>query len=94
VNYDRFIRGYILGYRRYVRAKTYRRLIELIEREYTDVLSYARRHTCPFCGRRFASKRGLMRHTYGGKCALSFNNLINEIVDRYREIRGSGGIGE
>jgi hypothetical protein len=89
VRVDRFIKLYILGFKKYVRTKARKKLGEFIDREYPEVVEYARRLMCPFCGRRYANKRSLMRHLYGGRCGSSFSNLVNEIIDRYvKEVKG------
>ena len=87
---DRFIRLYIIGYKRYIRSKGYKKLREFIDREYSEVMGITRKLTCPFCGRRFSSKRGIMRHLHGGRCAEAFSYLVLEVVDRYREVKGAG----
>jgi len=88
---QKFVKGYILGYKKYVKSKVHRKLARFIDKEYSDVLEYTRKLTCPFCGRRMRGKSGLVRHLRGGRCGKHFSYLVLEVVDRYlREVKGAG----
>lgn len=59
-----------------------------------DVLAHTSSNTCPFCEKKFSSWRSLVGHLKGEHgCAVTFRQLIMQLVDEYLSQKRSGDMG-
>lgn len=59
----------------------------LLSTHYGKELEMLRNKVCPWCGRRFATKRGMWLHFKGAKtnmgCSFAFYSMIRNVIGKY-----------